>query len=704
MELVLEIGTEEIPAAFQPEIVEWMKKTLQSNLVDARLDFSNQAGAHVEISTFATPRRLALIARDIPSGSDAVSQFIQGPPADKAFGTDGVATKVAEGFAKKNGVAVADLKLENGRVVLEKKLASEPTASLLPGILQRLVAQIPFRKSMRWGDETEAFARPVHWIAAALDGEKVALRYADVESSLTTRGHRFHDNREFALPSADAYVEALKAHRVLADWEERKKAVWAEVSRAASEFAPGAQPRVDAELLETVTGLVEEPHAVLGTFESHFLELPPEVLVSEMRGHQKYFAVQDSASGKLLPAFVAVSNTKVNDPAVSRRGYERVLRARLSDGRFFFDEDRKVSLASRVERLGRITFFNGLGTQLQRVARIGQLAAWLHAQTQRADAATLAAAAQLSKADLTCGMVSEFPELQGTMGKVYALHEGLPATVAEALFEHWLPRGAEDKLPEHDEGALLGIADRLDQLVGFFGLGHEPSGTADPYGLRRAAIGLLRLVLGKNLRFDLHAALSQAHAQLLAQKKQDEKIRVSDKPELVEKIWQFLLGRLESLWKDRAPDAIAAVLHTGVRDVVSLQLRLAALADVRASQPEQFAAIAGASKRIGNILEQARSKGLLAMGFQAALARTPAEQKLHAAVGAARVHVADALQRETWSQAYGVLADLRPAVDGFFDDVMVMDPDEAQRDNRLALLRELHELLTPLADFAKLQS
>jgi glycyl-tRNA synthetase beta chain len=301
-------------------------------------------------------------------------------------------------------------------------------------------------------------------------------------------------------------------------------------------------------------------------------------------------------------------------------------------------------------------------------------------------------------------MVSEFPELQGTMGKVYALHEGLPARVADALFEHWLPRGAEDKLPEGDEGALLGIADRLDQLVGFFGLGHEPSGTADPYGLRRAAIGLLRLVLGKNLRLDLRAAIAEAQARFVAQSAQDAAIRVSQKPELVEKIWQFLLGRLESLWKDRAPDAIAAVLHTGVRDVVSLSLRLAALCDVRASQPEQFAAIAGAAKRIGNILEQARSKGLVAMAFKRELALAPAEQQLHAALGQARDRVQQALAREAWPQAYGVLAELRPAVDGFFDDVMVMDPIVEQRDNRLALLRELHELLTPLADFARLQA
>jgi glycyl-tRNA synthetase beta chain len=704
MELVLEIGTEELPAGFQLDAVKWMRDNLRGALEVARLDFDSVTGGDASFETHATPRRLALIARDVAEHSDAVPKIHSGPPVKIAVGPDGKFTKAAESFAKKVGVPIASLKIDGERVIAEQMLVSQPARELLPEILAKLVSQIPFKKSMRWGDGSETFARPVQWIGASFGGDLVAFDFADVKSGLTSMGHRFHDNKVIDLPRADAYVETLRKHRVLADWEERKAAVWAEVKRAAGEFAPGAQPRIDPELLETVTGLVEEPHAVLGNFEQHFLELPPEVLVSEMRGHQKYFAVQD-ASGKLLPAFVAVSNTKVDDPKVSQRGYERVLRARLSDGRFFFDEDRKVTLASRVERLGRITFFNGLGTQGERSERIRELAAWLHRKTGKANAELLEQAARLCKADLTCGMVSEFPELQGTMGKVYALHEGLPAKVANALFEHWLPRGAEDKLPEGDEGALIGVADRLDQLVGFFGLGHEASGTADPYGLRRAAIGLLRLVLGKGLRLDLHEAIEVAQWHYLQQKAKGAQIRVTDKATLPGTVWQFITGRLESLWKDRAPDAIAAVLGVGSRDVVSLEKRLEALCEVRASQPEQFAATAGAYKRIGNILEQARSKNLTPMAFRAELAKLPAEQKLAAALTDAREQVRGALgAAEAWPLAYGVLAELRPAVDGFFDDVMVMVPDEAQRDNRLALLRSLRELLAPLADFGRLQA
>jgi len=699
MELVLEIGTEELPASFQLPAAKFMQDELTMRLVEARL-----VDAQPSAKCFATPRRIAIVLKGIVERAPDVKKKVQGPPLKTAYGADGKPTQAAIGFAKKNGVPVESLKVEGDRLIAEQEERGQTASEALPQILGKLVAAIPFRKSMRWGDGAEAFARPVHWIGASLDGAKIALSFGDVQSSLTSMGHRFHDNKVIDLPRADAYVETLRKHRVLADWEERKAAVWAEVKRAAGEFAPGAQPRIDPELLETVTGLVEEPHAVLGNFEQHFLELPPEVLVSEMRGHQKYFAIQD-ASGKLLPAFVAVSNTKVVDPKVSQRGYERVLRARLSDGRFFFDEDRKVTLASRVERLGRITFFNGLGTQGERSERIRELAAWLHRKTGKANAEFLEQAARLCKADLTCGMVSEFPELQGTMGKVYALHEGLPTKVADALFEHWLPRGAEDKLPEGDEGALIGVADRLDQLVGFFGLGHEASGTADPYGLRRAAISLLRLVLGKGLRLDLLEALEVAQRNYLQQKAKGAQIRVTDKATLPGTVWQFITGRLESLWKDRAPDAIAAVLGVGSRDIVSLEKRLEALCDVRASQPEQFAATAGSYKRIGNILEQARSKNLTPMAFHAELAKLPAEQKLAAALTDAREQVRGALgAAEAWPLAYGVLAELRPAVDGFFDDVMVMVPDEAQRDNRLALLRSLRELLAPLADFGRLQA
>ncbi|MFL5398242.1 MAG: glycine--tRNA ligase subunit beta, partial [Myxococcales bacterium] len=437
MDLLFEIGTEELPAGFQKPALEWMAAELNRGLDDARLNGEGEA-ERANILEYATPRRLALLATAIAEKAADVRRTLQGPPAKAAF-QDGKPTKAAEGFAKKAGVAVSDLRVEGDRVVVEQQIKGQTAAEALPSILERIVRGIPFKKSMRWDSlDGDAFARPVHWIVAVLDGKLLQVQFADVKSGTVTRGHRFHAPREIALSSPRRYVEMLRDAHVIVDWAERKKRIEEEVRRAAKEA--GGEPLPDDDLLETVTGLVEEPSAVRGSFDASFLELPQEVLVSEMRGHQKYFAVRDPATKKIVPAFVAVSNTKVRDPAVSRRGYERVLRARLSDGKFFFDEDRKTKLASRNERLGRTVFVQGLGTQMQRVERIGDLARWLHGATGQGDPVTLGRAAQVLKSDLATGMVGEFPDLQGVMGRVYAQHEGLPQEVADAIFEHYLPR------------------------------------------------------------------------------------------------------------------------------------------------------------------------------------------------------------------------------------------------------------------------
>jgi glycyl-tRNA synthetase beta chain len=689
MDLVFEIGSEELPASFQKPALEWMAAEMNKLLDDSRLNGEGE-GQRASISTYATPRRLALIVTGIAAKAPDIRKKLSGPPAKQAQ-QDGRWTKAAEGFARKAGVDLSALRLEGDRVVVEQQVKGQAAAEALPGMLEQIVRGIPFRKSMRWDSLEDKFARPVHWIAAALDGKPMTVKFADVQSAPRTRGHRFAAPEEIPLPSAKDYVAVLRRAHVLADWAERARRISEEVARAAGEA--GGVPRDDPELLETVTGLVEEPFAVAGFFDQEFLQLPPEVLISEMRGHQKYFAVQD-AWGKLLPAFVAVSNSRVRDPAVSRKGYERVLRARLSDGKFFFDEDRKMPLRARVEKLGRRTFLQGLGTELARVQRLRELSLWLHGATGRGDPRQLADAADLCKADLTTGMVGEFPELQGAMGRVYALHDGVDPAVAEAIFEHYLPRGAEDRLPSADTGALLGIADRLDLMVGLFGLGKEPSGTADPYGLRRAALGILRVTLARGYRFDMDEALRAAQRQ---HGKEDPKAR--------ERIWQFLLGRLEVLLREKAqPDSIQAALHTGARDLVALEKRLLALQTVREKSRAQFEATAAAFKRIGNILAQAREKGFAPVGFQARLCKMPAEQALAAALEQSRARVSGALaDKEDYLAAYAALAELRPVVDRFFDDVMVMDPDAQQRDNRLALLRSLHELFAPLADFSRLQ-
>src|SRR5438445_2288926 len=525
MDLVFEIGCEELPAGFLKPALEWMAAEMNRALDDARLNGEGE-GQRASIAGYATPRRLALVVTAIAERAPDVRKLVQGPPAKAAF-QDGKPTKAAEGFARKVGVPVTALRVEGDRVVVEQQIRGLSAAEALPAILERMVRGIPFKKSMRWDSlDKDAFARPVHWISALLEGKPLAISFADVKSGATTRGHRFHAPKEFPVPAAKKYVSELRAAHVLADWAERKQRIWEEVQRGARDA--GGEPLPDDDLLETVTGLVEEPSAVTGHFDEGFLELPPEVLVSEMRGHQKYFSVQKE--GKLLPAFVAVSNTRVRDPAVSRRGYERVLRARLSDGKFFFDEDRKLRLVSRVERLGRRTFMDKLGTELERVERLRELSLWLHGTTGKGEPAVLRAAAELCKADLTTGMVGEFPELQGAMGRIYAQHDGEPGEVAEAIFEHYLPRGAEEKLPRTDAGALLGMADRLDLLAGVFGIGKEPSGTADPYGLRRAALGLLRITLARRYRLDLREALLEAQKLHTAQRGRGANNRVSQDP------------------------------------------------------------------------------------------------------------------------------------------------------------------------------
>jgi glycyl-tRNA synthetase beta chain len=700
MDLLFEIGCEELPAGFQKPALEWMTAEMNRGLDDARLNGEGEA-ERANIQEYATPRRLTLVVTAIAERAPDVRRTLQGPPAKAAF-QEGKPTKAAEGFAKKAGVAVSDLRVEGDRVVVEQQIRGQTAAEALPGILERIIRGIPLKKSMRWDSlEGDGFARPVHWIAALLDGKPLPVQFADVKSGTTTRGHRFHAPREFEAPPPRRYVEALREAHVVADWAERKKRIEEEVRRAAKEA--NGEPMPDDDLLETVTGLVEEPYGVRGSFDQGFLELPPEVLVSEMRGHQKYFAVRDPATKRILPAFVAVSNTKVRDPAVSRRGYERVLRARLSDGKFFFDEDRKTPLAARNERLARTVFVQGLGTQMERVGRIGELARWLHGATGKGDARTLSRAAEVLKSDLATGMVGEFPELQGVMGRVYASHEGLPEEIAEAIFEHYLPRGAEELLPKGDTGALLGIADRIDQLAGIFSIGKAPTGTSDAYGLRRAAIGLLRIVLARRYRFDLRDALVEAQRILRSQASGQGK---TAKDDVADKVWAFVQDRLSvHLRENAAPDSIQAVLGTKSADLVALAERLDALTRVRQKNRADFESTAATFKRIGNILAQAQEKKISPMAFDLALLRKdePSETALAEALSRSRDQVGTALEDENYLSAYAVLAELRPAVDHFFDDVMVMHEDPKVRDNRLALLRSLQELFSPLADFSRLQ-
>ena len=683
---LLEIGTEELPASFVEPALGAMREDLRARLEAARL-------SHSEITMLGTPRRLALLVRDLAPASEPVTERQLGPSLAVAFSPEGEPTLAARKFAERHGVDVAALeRVETGRgayvaAVIEQRGSS--AAEILAHALPAVVHALSFPKSMRWGDVSVAFARPVHWICALLDGEVIPVTFGDVASGRITRGHRFLAPDPIELAHAGDYVEALRAAHVIVDIGERRERIRERSEAAAARV--GGRLAADRGLLDEVTQLVELPSPVLGSFEERYLDLPREVLVTEMQHHQRYFPVEDAA-GTLLPSFVAVSNTPVCDEALSRRGYERVLRARLSDGRFFFDEDRKVPLAERVPALERVVFQQQLGSYADKVARIRALALWLAQATGRAEHAEVTArAATLAKADLVTGMVGEFPELQGAMGREYALASGESPDVALAIFEHYLPRGADDALPTQDPGALVGVADRLDSLCGIFAIGKEPTATADPFALRRACLGVIHITLDRSWRLSLPAAVNEA-------------LRLLDRPsaETAARVLAFIRGRLRALWSEQHPaDVVEAVLEAGWDDLVAAQRRLETLAQL-AGRPD-FVAVATAFKRAVNIVR--KSAGAVPEGdTRPELFEHDAERGLHAGFLAARERVAELEAVDDFAGVLAEMSALKPAVDRFFDDVRVMVDDPEIAANRLCLLRQVAGLFSRIADFSKIQT
>jgi glycyl-tRNA synthetase beta chain len=576
---------------------------------------------------------------------------------------------------------------------VEVEEAGRSAAELLPGVLSEAAHSLSFRKSMRWGDVEQVFARPVQWLLALHGKAVLPFVFGDVSSGRETRGHRFLAPGPISLAEAKDYAAVLERAHVVPDISQRRARLHQGVRQLAA--GAGGVLREDEGLLDEVTQLVELPCPVLGSFEERHLDLPPEVLVQEMRAHQRYFSVVDAA-GRLLPRFIAVSNTPVRDEAVSRRGYERVLRARLSDGRFFFDQDRKTPLAARVPELNRVVWQGQLGSYGEKVERIRALAAWL-TRTVGLERLlpTVDRAALLAKADLVTGMVGEFPELQGVMGREYALAAGEPASVALAIAEHYLPRGPSDPLPSEDTGALVGLADRLDTLAGLFALGKQPSASADPFGLRRACLGCIRLILGRGYRLHLSQALEEAFRPL-AQKLPKANL-AGAQAELVE----FFRGRLRPLWTDSIrADVVEAVLASGFDDLRGAEARVQALAAL-VKTPE-FLPLAESVKRAVNILEK-QGSDVQGDTPEESLLEQPEERHLYEAANKARARVAAALAKEDVSGALAAAASLRAPVASFFEAVRVMADDRAVRDNRLRLLRAVANVFAPLADFGRIQ-
>ncbi|HLL53418.1 MAG TPA: glycine--tRNA ligase subunit beta, partial [Myxococcaceae bacterium] len=574
----------------------------------------------------------------------------------------------------------------------------KPAAEILAEVFHAAVHSINFKKSMRWGDVELAFARPVHWVVALFDGQVIPVVLGDVKSGRTTRGHRFLAPQAFDLAHPRDYEGALEKAHVVPDIAKRKALVVERVNAAAAKA--GGRVLEDQSLVDQVTNLVELPNPVVGTFEERHLDLPPEVLIQEMKSHQRYFSLTD-ASGKLLPKFIAVSNTPVRDEALSLRGYQRVLRARLADGRFFFDEDRKTPLADRVEKLQRVVWQGKLGSYAEKVERIRALAAWLAKNTGNdKHLATIDRGALLAKADLVTGMVGEFPELQGVMGREYAKASGEPAEVALAIFEHYLPRGATDALPSQDPGAFIGIADRLDTACGIFAIGKGPTSAADPYGVRRAVLAIINVVLGRGYRFSLTQAVAEA-LRLLQPKIADIKRKPTD-PAVADQVLDYFRGRLKSLWTEgNRTDVVEAVLSAGFDDLVAAQKRLEALSQLVGRA--DFIPLAVAFKRVVNIVEK-QGKDVQGGHADPAKFTDEPERNLHVAYTAARGKVDELLKRDDYSGALKEITGLKPAVDTFFDKVMVMAEDKALRENRVRFLTEIGALFNQVADFSKIQA
>jgi glycyl-tRNA synthetase beta chain len=695
--LLLEVGAEEIPASFIVPALEDLRRVITERMAEARLK-------HGEVRTFGTPRRLAVLVRGVAEAGEDVTREQLGPSAKAAFDKDGKPTKAAEKFAESLKLTVDQLgrtqtaKGEYLSAKVEEK--GRRAEDILPEVLHTAVHGINFRKSMRWGDVDLAFARPVQWLVALLGDQVLPLVLGDVKSGRTTYGHRFLSPGAIELKAPADYEAALEKVQVVPDIAKRRAQLVEKLQAAAK--AAGGRILEDESLVDQVTNLVELPSPVVGTFEERHLDLPPEVLVQEMKGHQRYFSLTD-ASGKLLPKFIAVSNTPVRDEKLSLRGYERVLRARLSDGRFFFDEDRKTPLEARVEKLARVVWQGQLGSYMEKVERFRTLGQWLAEQTGHgAHKATVERAATLAKADLVTGMVGEFPELQGVMGREYARASGEPEPVALAVFEHYLPRTANDALPTQDAGALIGIADRLDTICGIFAIGKGPTGAADQFGLRRACIAIINIVLGRGYRFSLSAAVDEA-LRLLGPKIANLK-RKPNEPPLREVVLDFFRTRLRSLWAEGQgyrTDVVEAVLSAGFDDLVAARKRLEALNPLVGRA--DFAPLAVAFKRVANIVEK-QGKGVSAGQTNPQKFTDEPERNLHAAFTQARGKVAEFMKTDDFSGALKEITGLKPAVDVFFDKVMVMAEDTELRENRIRFLTEIGALFNQVADFSKIQA
>ena len=711
-DFLFEIGTEELPPKALGALGEALRSALGAGLDKAGL-------AHGELIGFATPRRLAVWVKDLAAAQPEQQLRRKGPPLSAAFDAEGQPTRAALAFAASCGTEVARLeRIEEGKgtfLFFTGTRAGARTVELLPALMQTALDALPIPRRMHWGSGTALFVRPVHWLVMLYGTEVVPATLLETASGRESRGHRFLAPGPLRIPSPQRYAATLgERGYVRADFAARRAHIRDEVTALAR--GGGGRALTGEALLDEVTALTEWPVALAGAFEERFLALPREVLTATLEDHQRYFPVED-ARGRLLPAFIAVANLKSRDPARIRAGNERVVRARLADAAFFWEQDRREPLAARVAALERVTYQARLGSLGDKMRRVRSLAGDI-AAAAGAGRALAERAAELCKCDLVTALVGEFPELQGVMGTYYARADGEPEEVAAAIGEHYLPRSAGDALPATAPGLALAIADKLDTLAGIFAIGGKPTGARDPFALRRAALGLQRILIEKGLELDLHERIAAAHALVHADLVRIQAAAGTSAPDAsasrapgeraaVGEVYEFLMERLRAYYLERpavpgAPpvtgEMFDAVLATRPGSPLDFDARLKALATFL--ELPEAASLTAAHKRIQNILRKA--PGGAAAEIDVARLRAAAEVRLYDAMRALRDAVGEAIARREYTGALGRLAQLRPAVDAFFDSVMVMDEDPGLRANRLALLAQLQGLFSGVADLSRL--
>ncbi len=686
-DFLVEVGTEELPPKALKSLMDAFAINLAAQLDESRLE-------HGELHAFGTPRRLAVLVDKLARSQPDRQVELKGPPVSVAFDRDGVPKPAALAFARKCGVDVSELRRERTDkgewLTCSNSEQGAAASQLLPAIVQRSLDKLPIPRRMRWGASDAEFVRPVHWLLMLHGQDVIEGEVLGIRAGNKTRGHRFHAPREFTVSSPKQYLSVLeKKAFVLADFGLRRKRIIELVDEAAR--AAGGRPGGDLALFDEVTALNEWPVAVTGSFDKAFLKLPKEVIVATLSGHQRYFPVSNK-DGKLLPVFVTIANIESKEPARVRDGNERVVRPRLSDAAFFWETDRKYALADRVDGLKKVVYQQGLGSMADRSLRIARLAEKV-AASAGATQDEVQRAAMLAKCDLLTGMVGEFPELQGVMGQYYAVADGELGPVAAAIGEQYLPRFAGDALPASPAGEALAVADKLDMLAGHFALDHKPTGSRDPFGLRRAALGLVRIIIEQELDLDLDDMLVAAVKA--------QPVKTEDNPALFESIREFIVERLRAWYLERpglGAEMFEAVRSKRPASLFDFDLRLKAVAAF--SRLDEATALSSANKRIANILRQADLPSLPRLN--ASLLVDDAEQQLHRALVSASSKVRPMLDKRQYTDALMALSGLRVPVDRFFDEVMVMTDDPALQNNRLALLSELRDLFFDIADISQL--